>query len=74
MQLRNDNAFGPVDHKCALGSHQRKLTHVNFFFLRAAFVFVTEGHIERSTERLPLALGLESGHFGLTELIAHEVE
>ena len=74
MQLRDDNALGTIDHKSALGSHQRKLAHVNFFFLRAAFVFVTEGHIERSAERLPLALGLESGHFGLTEFIAHEVE
>lgn len=74
MQLGDDNALCPIDHKSALRSHERKLSHVNFFFFRAAFVFVTEGHIERSAERLPLALGLESGHFGLAEFIAHEVE
>ncbi len=74
MQLRDNNAFRTIDHKSSLRSHQRKLAHVNFFFLRAAFVFVTESHIKGSAERLSLALGLDRGHFGLTKLIALEIE
>ena len=74
VELGNDDALGTIDHEGALGSHQRQLAHVNFLFLRATLVFVTEGHIERGAEGLALALALQGGHFGLAELVAYEIE
>ena len=74
VELGNDDALGAVDHESALWSHERELAHVNFFFLRAAFVLVAEGHIKRGAEGLAFALGFERGHFGFAELVADEVE
>ena len=74
MELGNDDALGAVDHESALRRHEREFAHVNFFLFRAALVLVSEGHIERRAESLPLALGFKRGHFRLAEFVADEVE
>ena len=74
VQLGNNDTLSSIDDKCALDGHERKLTHVNFFLFCAALILVAEGHIERRTVGETFALGLQSGHFRLTEFVTYEIE
>src|SRR5438132_120548 len=74
MQLRNDDALGPIDHECALRRHERNFAHVNLLFFRPLLLAELEGHVERRAESLAFALRFKRAQFRLTDLVMAEIE
>ena len=74
VQLGNDDPLSAIDGEGATLGHQGQFAHVNALFLGAGFVTQCEGHVERSAEGFPFALGFIGGQFGFTHFIMAEVQ
>ena len=74
MQLAHHHALSPVDDKGPLRRHQGNFPHVDLLLLRALLVLVAEGHIERRTVGLTLALTLNRRHLRLSQLVTHKIQ
>ena len=74
VELGDDDAFGAVDHKGSLRSHEGQLAHVDFFLFRAALVLVAEGDVQRRAVGLAFTLGIEGGELRVAQLVTYKIE
>lgn len=74
VELGDHDSFGAIDDEGTAFGHERKFAHVHAFFFFPGFVGEGEGDVQRSRERLAIALGLVGGQFGFTNFVMREIE
>src|SRR6185503_6954795 len=70
MQLADDDAFGAIDDKSALGSHERQFAHEDLFLLGAFLFLEMEGDVKRGAEGDAFAQAFEPVDLRLANLVA----
>src|SRR5262249_48025975 len=74
MQLAHHHAFRTIDDEGTLRCHERDLTHVDFFFLRAFLLSQLECHVQRRTVGLPFALRFKWRQFWFTDIVVAKIK
>ena len=74
VQLTDNDALGPVNHKATAWGHQRDFAHKECIFPQVFAFAKFEGYIQRSRKGFTLTNRLEIFHLGFFDFVAYEIE